>query len=126
LKNEDNLTDDQRSRLARLLELNRTLSSVYVLKEQLKLLYYYGDRERVKQALDDWCTMAAQIDHPTVRAFAWQLRYFEYGIGNHADYPIGTSMLEGINNKIKVIKRKAYGFHDDRYFILKVKQACAA
>ena len=126
LKNEDNLTDDQRSRLARLLELNRTLSSVYVLKDQLKVLYYYGDRRRVKQALDDWCTMAAQIDHPTVRAFARQLRYFEYGIVNHADYPIGTSMLEGINNKIKVIKRKAYGFHDDRYFILKVKQACAA
>jgi len=66
------------------------------------------------------------IDHPAVRAFARQLRYFEYGIINHADYPIGTSMLEGINNKINVIKRKAYGFHDDRYFILKVKQAYAA
>jgi len=54
------------------------------------------------------------------------LRFFEYGILNHADYPIGTSRLEGINNKIKVIKQKAYGFHDDHYFILKVKQACAA
>ena len=63
--------------LARLLELNHTLSSVYVLKDQFKVLYYYGDRERVKQALDDWCTMAAQIDHPTVRAFARQWRYFE-------------------------------------------------
>jgi transposase len=61
-----------------------------------------------------------------VKAFIKRLRFFEYGILNHADYPIGTSMLEGINNKIKVIKRKAYGFHDDRYFILKVKQACAA
>ena len=126
LKNEDNLTCEQRCRLGILLELNRTLSSVYVLKDQLKVLYYYGDRQRVKQALDDWCAMAAQIDHPAVRAFARQLRYFEYGILNHGDYPIGTSMLEGINNKIKVIKRKAYGFQDDRYFILKVKQAFAA
>ena len=41
-------------------------------------------------------------------------------------YPIGTSRLEGINNKIKVIKRKAYGFHDEEYFALKVKQAFAA
>ncbi|MHC4325104.1 MAG: transposase, partial [Planctomycetota bacterium] len=49
-----------------------------------------------------------------------------YGIINHADYPIGTSPLEGMNNKIKVIKRKAYGFHDIEYFILKVKQAFAA
>jgi transposase len=126
LKNEENLTDDQRNHLTKLLELNHTLSSLYILKDQLKLLYYYSQPWQVKQALDDWCLMAAQIDHPAVRAFARQLRYFEYGIINHADYPIGTSMLEGINNKIKVIKRKAYGFRDDKYFILKVKQACAA
>jgi transposase len=126
LKNEDNLTDDQRNHLRQLLELNHTLNSLYVLKDQLKLLYYYSQRRQVKQALDDWCMMADQIGHPAVIAFARQLRYFEYGIINHADYPIGTSMLEGINNKIKVIKRKSYGFHDDEYFILKVKQACAA
>ena len=41
-------------------------------------------------------------------------------------YPISTSPLEGMNNKIKVIKRKAYGFHDSEYFALKVKQAFAA
>jgi len=126
LKNEANLNDEQRNRLARLLEFNRTLSIIYILKDQLKLLYYYGERRQVKQALDDWCIMAAQIEHPEVRRFARRLKYFEYGIVNHADYPIGTSMLEGINNKIKVIKRKAYGFHDDKYFILKVKQACVA
>jgi transposase len=33
-----------------------------------------------------------------------------------------TSKLEGVNNKIKVIKRKAYGYHDQRYFTLKVYQ----
>jgi len=42
---------------------------------------------------------------------------------NHCDYPIHTGKPEGMNNKIKVIKRKAYGFHDDRYFSLKVIQA---
>ena len=38
-------------------------------------------------------------------------------------YPIHTGKLEGVNNKIKVIKRKAYGFHDLRYFTLKIYQA---
>jgi len=126
LKNEENLNDEQQSRLDRLLEFNSTLSMIYILKDQLKLLYHYSDRRRVQKVLEDWCLMADQIDHPTVRAFAKRLRFFAYGIINHADYPIGTSMLEGINNKIKVIKRKAYGFHDDRYFILKVKQTCVA
>jgi transposase len=126
LKNAENLTDQQRPRLAQLLEVNKTLASIYILKDQLKMLYYWSERDKVKKAMDDWCQMADQIDHSAVRAFVKQLRFFEYGILNHADYPIGTSMLEGINNKIKVIKRKAYGFHDNRYFILKVKQACAA
>lgn len=126
LKNEENLTDQQRNRLDAVLDLNCTLSTLYVLKDQLKLVYYYDDREMVKLVLEDWCEMARQIEHASVQAFLKRLHFFEYGILNHADYPIGTSRLEGINNKIKLIKRKAYGFHDDEYFALKVKQAFAA
>ncbi len=126
LKNEENLTDTQRNRLKTILDLNSTLSTLYILKDQLKLVYYYSDREKVKRVLDDWCEMARQLEHSWLQAFIKRLRFFEYGILNHADYPIGTSRLEGINNKIKVIKRKAYGFHDEEYFALKVIQAFAA
>ena len=126
LKNEENLTEKQVSRLQDVLELNSTLNMLYVLKDHLKLVYYYSDRQKVKKTLDDWCEMAGQIEHPSVKTFIKRLRFFEYGILDHADYPIGTSRLEGANNKIKVIKRKAYGFHDSEYFALKVKQAFAA
>lgn len=126
LKNTENLKDDQRSRLEEVLALNETLSVLYVLRAQLKMVYYYSDRRKVKKTLDDWCRMATTIAHPSVQTFIRRLRFFEYGIVNHADYPIGTSRLEGANNKIKVIKRKAYGFHDSEYFALKVKQAFAA
>ncbi|TBW03546.1 ISL3 family transposase, partial [Azotobacter chroococcum] len=34
-----------------------------------------------------------------------------------------TSLLEGVNNRIKVIKRMAYGFRDSDYFFLKIKAA---
>ena len=37
--------------------------------------------------------------------------------------PLGTNLIEGINNKIKVIKRMAYGFRDDAYFFLKIRAA---
>lgn len=126
LKNEENLSEKQENRLQDVLELNSTLNALYVLKDHLKLVYYYSDRQKVKDILDNWCEMAGQIEHPSVTAFIKRLRFFEYGILNHADYPIGTSRLEGVNNKIKVIKRKAYGFHDSEYFALKVKQAFAA
>jgi len=51
------------------------------------------------------------------------LKRYAYGIINHCLYPIHTGKVEGINNKIKVIKRKAYGFLDLEYFTLKVKYA---
>ncbi|MFV3378600.1 transposase, partial [Pseudomonas sp. NY11226] len=37
-----------------------------------------------------------------------------------------TSVLEGVNNRIKVIKRMAYGFRDSEYFFLKIKAAFPA
>jgi len=55
--------------------------------------------------------------------FANVLERYRDGIINHCDYPVHTGKLEGVNNKIKVIKRKAYGFHDLRYFTLKIYQA---
>ncbi|MBN8715362.1 MAG: transposase, partial [Stenotrophomonas sp.] len=38
-------------------------------------------------------------------------------------WPLGTNLVEGINNKIKVIKRVAYGYRDDAYFFLKIRAA---
>ncbi len=59
-----------------------------------------------------------------MKKYIGRLKFFEYGILNHADHLIGTSKLEGVNNKIKVIKRKACkSFHDERYFALKIIQA---
>ena len=73
--------------------------------------------------MDEWCEMAQTIPYTYVKKFAAQLERYSYGILNHCDYPLNTSRLEGCNNKIKVIKRQAYGFHDARYFGLKIIQA---
>jgi transposase len=123
LKNAANLKNDQRAELKDLLAVNATLAAVHALKDQLKEIYDYSRRAWAKRSLDAWCDMASQIDHPDVQRFVARLRRYEYGILNHCDFPIGTSKLEGVNNKIKVIKRRAYGYHDPEYFALKVKQA---
>jgi len=123
LKNRSNLRPKQRARLRELLAVNERLSAVYQLKDQLRVIYRYRRRGWARKAVDQWCEMAEEVDHPEMRRFIGRLRFFEDGILNHCEYPIGTSPLEGVNNKIKVIKRKAYGFHDPRYFALKVKQS---
>ena len=43
-----------------------------------------------------------------------------FGILNYYDYPISTGPLEGTNNKIKTMKRQAYGFRDQDFFKLKI------
>jgi transposase len=123
LKNDSNLHESQRQALQELLTVNETLNTVYVLKDQLKQIWSYTDPALAKQALERWCALAEQSGIAPLAKFARNLRRREEGIVNHASYPIHTGRLEGINNKIKVIKRQAYGFRDDAYFILKIKGA---
>ena len=112
-----------REHLKQLLELNETISTVMLLRDQLPRIWRYRYRRWAEKALEEWCGLARAVGHPAVAAFADMLERHQQGILNHCDYPIHTSKLEGINNKIKVIKRDAYGYHDERYFSLKVKQA---
>ena len=56
-------------------------------------------------------------------AFAKRLERYFPGILAHCRWPLHTSVIVGINNKIKVIKRMAYGFRDDDYFFLKIRAA---
>jgi transposase len=88
-----------------------------------KHIWSYKSRTWATKAIKEWCALARCTEHPSVQKFADTLEQYSYGILNHCDYPIHTGKLEGVNNKIKVIKRKAYGYHDLRYFSLKIIQA---
>jgi transposase len=123
LKNDSNLKEPQREALRELLDANETLNTVYVLKDQFKEIWRHTDTASASRALGHWCTLAEQSGISALATFGRNLRKHEKGIVNHALYPIHTGRLEGINNKIKVIKRQAYGFRDDDYFILKIKGA---
>ncbi len=123
LKNPPNLKGHEKAHLDQLLDINQNLFIMVLLKEKLKKIWDYKSKGWAEKAIDDWCTLANQVEHPQVEGFIGMLERHRYGILNHCDYSIHTSRLEGVNNKIKVIKRKAYGYRDDLYFILKVKQA---
>ena len=114
-----------RRHLEALLRLNKVINAVLILKDKLKHLWTYRSRTWADKAIDEWCALAKAVNHLAVRKFARTLERYRYGILNHCDYPIHTGRLEGVNNKIKVIKRRAYGFHDFRYFSLKIIQAFA-
>lgn len=123
LKNRENLkTQEQRQHLKELLDLNETINTVMILKDKLKHIWTYQYSAWAAKALDNWCALAESLNNPSLNAFTKMLNRYRYGILNHCTYPISTGRLEGVNNKIKVIKRKSYGFHDLRYFTLKIYQ----
>lgn len=125
LKNRDNLKKNQKQQLKDLLNLNEKINLTYILKDSLKRLWDYKYRKCAEDFLDSWIEQALASNIRPLIQFSKTLDRYRYGIINHCDYPIDTGKLEGMNNKIKVVKRIAYGFHDDDYFILKIKQACS-
>lgn len=126
LKNRKNIRrQSHRKQLKELLALNQVISTVMILKEKLKHIWVYRSRGWATKMFDQWCDLARSLKNRSVNTFVRMLERHRYGIINHCDYPIHTGKLEGVNNKIKVIKRKAYGFHDLRYFTLKIYQAFA-
>ena len=94
-----------------------------ILKEQVKHIWSYRSRSWAGKSLDEWCALARSVNHRALSKVAKMLERHRYGILKHCDYPIHTDVLEGVNSKIMVIKGKAYGFHDIRYFTLKIYQA---
>ena len=60
---------------------------------------------------------------PALVEFARHLKPKLGGILAHCRYPLHTGVLEGMNNRIKVLKRMAYGFRNDAYFFLKIRAA---
>lgn len=113
-----------RMQLNELLNLNEGINTVRIFKEPLKHIGSHQSRIWAGKALNEGCALARALSHRAVNPFAKILKRHRYGILNHCDYPIHSGEPEGVNNKIKVIKRKAYGFHDLRYFTLKIPQAC--
>ena len=123
LKNRVSLKQKEKPKLKTLLKLNHNLSITYILKDYLKKLWKYKYPTAALKFLEYWCNLARQSKLKPLIHFAKTLKRYAYGIINHCHYPIHTGKVEGINNKIKVIKRKAYDFLDIEYFILKVKYA---
>ena len=124
LRNKDNIEkQEDRVRLAELLKANRTLLKVYLLKDDLKELWAYRHTGYATKFWEHWFSRAIRSRIEPLKAFARKLKGYLAGILSHCRYPLHTSVLEGINNKIKVIKRMAYGFRDDAYFFLKIRAA---
>lgn len=109
-----------KNRLENALKMNEPLMKVYYLKEALREIWAQINKEEAEKALDCWLQQAYQAKIPKLTAFANTLKAHKWGVLAWYDYHISTGKLEGINNKIKTMKRQAYGYRDQRFFELKI------
>ena len=120
LKGQEKLSLPAQKKLQQLLAINRPISIAYVLKEDLRRLWSLPTRYHAAQFLFDWIDKALSSGIMQLARFARKLRRHADGILNYFDFPITTAKVEGTNNRIKVIKRMAYGYRDIDYFKLKI------
>ena len=123
LRNRANLAEHEQVRLSEVLEANQSLMTAYVMKEQLKALWSAPTAWAWRRAWKQWLRHARESAIPALMHFAKCLRPYWRGILSRVRWPMHTGLLEGINNRIKVIKRIAYGYRDDAYFFLKIRAA---
>jgi len=122
LKNPENLdeTRNEHERLQEALALNQPLATAYYLKEDLRQLWSYPNKRKAKAFLKDWVARARASGIKMLAKFANTLMAHASGILAYYNFRISTGPLEGTNNKIKVMKRQAYGFRDMEFFKLKI------
>ena len=122
LKRSENLDDERKEpqRLDEALKLNASLATAYYLKEDLQLMWQEPTKWHANRFLDDWIADAEASGIRVLKTFARTLARYRTGILAWYDHPISTGPLEGTNNKIKTLKRQAYGFRDQEYFKLKI------
>ena len=122
LKRSENLdaSRNEPKRLNEALRLNEPLAIAYFLKEELNEIWEQDDEETAQSLLMDWILYAESTGIRILLKFAKTLRLHATGILAYYDYPISTGPLEGTNNKIKTMKRQAYGFRDPEFLKLKI------
>jgi len=122
LKHPDNLDDErnERQRLEDALQINASLATGYYLKEDLRQIWEQKNGRAAGRFLKDWCARAQASGIRVLQTMANTLLRFRNGILNWYRYPISTGPLEGTNNKIKTLKRQAYGYRDLEYFKLRL------
>lgn len=123
LKNPKNLTPErnERERLEKALEINKPLATAYYMKEDLRQIWDQPNKEKADECLWDWADRAIASEIPMLEKFGLLMIQHRLQILAYYDYPISTGPLEGTNNKIKTMKRQAYGFRDREFFKLKIK-----
>jgi transposase len=125
LKNPWNLNNDQKERLSTLVRWNSPLLRALYLKEAFHLFWYYKQPLRARKHLTKWIRSAIRSKLEAFGKFAQMLRSHLDGILPWTKHRVSNGAVEGMNNKIKSISHRSYGFRTAANFIAAIYHGCA-
>jgi transposase len=122
LKNPENLDQekDEKQRLKEALALNEPLATAYYLKDDLRRFWEQPGKAFATIFLNGWICRAQASGIKILQQRAKTLAAHHTGLLAYYDVMISSGPMEGTNNKIKTMKRQAYGFRDMEFFKLKI------
>jgi transposase len=116
LKGAERLTPEQQARLRELLGPHPPLQQAWFLKEAFRAWYRSPSRAQAEEGLIIWESSVRKQGPEPFRRLLPMLKLWRQEIFNYFDYPYTNGFLEGKNNRIKVIKRVAYGYRNPANF----------
>lgn len=125
LKNPWNLNADQKDRLSTLVKWNAPIVRAYYLKESFQLFWDYRQPGRAKAHLEKWMSAAMRSRLEPFKNFVRLLRGHLDGILPWTKLRLSNGAVEGMNNKIKSISHRAFGFRSAKNFIAAIYHCCA-
>jgi len=125
LKNPWNLNHGQKERLSTLVQWNTPLVRAWYLKEAFQLFWYYKQPWRAQQHLTKWIHSAMRSKLEPFKKFAQMLRDHLEGILPWTKTRVSNGAVEGMNNKIKSISHRSFGFRTAENFIAVIYHCCA-
>jgi transposase len=126
LRRPDRLRRKEKQTLKEIVALNDHLHKAYLLREDFEGFYACEDKASAQAFMEDWIARCKESGLKPFVKLAKRLKRWLQGILAYFEYHITNAVSEGINNKIKVLKRRSYGFHDVEYFFLKILDATGA
>ena len=121
---QNKVTNKKRNLLEKLSTLNERVYHAMLLKEQFLSVYTTQDRREAFSNLKEWIVAAIKSEISSFVELGFKFFRKRHYILNYFICKITTAISEGINNKIKRLKRMAYGYKDVTYFLLKIHQHC--
>ena len=122
LSNKENLTLDGRRALKKLLKANKRLHTAYLLKESFGQLWSYQTEGWARRFFEHWKDSLKWQRLKPYEKFAEMIERHWDGIAAYSrpENKVSLGFVEGLNNKIRVIQRRAYGLRDEEYLRLKI------